>query len=122
VPIYGPRGRVIMVRGQVWVEIHTQQLWVVRRMTKNKKRAGSMYPHDVELVAYRGSEERTLAETTVRMCMRVWEDYLVFNKETMEKLDRLSHSDPTSPWQGRHDATRQARNFFSFDAKGNRID
>jgi len=121
-PKYGPRGRVLMARGQVWVELHNQRLWVIGFIAKNPSRKGSLYPNDITLIAYRGSEERTLAETTVRQTMRVWEVHLKEHKETMEKLDRLSQSDPTSPWQGRRDATQRARNFFSFDAQGNRID
>ncbi|MBP7770522.1 MAG: hypothetical protein KA066_01265 [Candidatus Pacebacteria bacterium] len=121
-PMYGPRGRVLMARGQVWVERHNQRLWVIGFIAKNPKRKDSLYPNDVTLIAYRGSEERTLAETSVRLQMDVWEVHLTEHKALMEKLDRLSRDDPGSPWHGRSDATQRARNFFSFDAQGNRID
>lgn len=118
-PQYGPRGRVLMARGQVWVEGHSQRLWVVKSMTLNKKRKGSLYPHDVVLVAYRGREERKLAETGVRMSMSVWEVYLVERARLMKKLAHASEHDPQSPFKGRPKA---ARDFFGLDSEGNRID
>lgn len=118
-PRYGPRDRVLMARGQVWVEGHNQRLWVIGHMAKNKKRKGSLYPHDVTLVAYRGNEERTLAETSVRLSMQVWEVYLIEHKLLMKKLAHASDHDPQSPFKGQPDA---ARNFFGLDPQGNRID
>lgn len=118
-PTYGPRGRVLMAPGQVWVEGHNQRLWVIKSMTLNKKRKGSLYPNDVVLRAYRGRQLRALAETGVRMGMQVWEVYLVSRKELMEKLAYLSERDPGSPFKGRPQA---ALNFFGFDVQGNRID
>lgn len=89
-PAYGPRGRVIMAPGQVWVEGHNQRLWVIRKMTSNKKRKGSLYPHDIVLCAYRGKEMRCLAETGVRLNMRIWEVHSKEMKETMDKLAYLA--------------------------------
>jgi hypothetical protein len=82
-PIYGPRGRVLMARGQVWVEEHTQRLWVIRAITKRKGRACS---HDVVLVAYKGKETRMLAEATVRLRMSVWDAFAARRDRRMKKL------------------------------------
>lgn len=118
-PKYGPRGRVLLAPRQVWVEGYNQRLWVIKSMTLNKKRKGKLYPHDVVLRAYRGREERKLAETGVRITMSVWEVYVIEIKETMEKFAYLSEHDPSSPFKGRPKA---AQNFFGLDAEGNRID
>lgn len=116
---YGPRGRVIMAPGQVWVEGHNQRLWVIRSMSINKKRKGSLYPSDVVLRAYRGREERMLAETSVRLGMQVWEVYLQARKDLMAKLVYASEHDPSSPFKGQPQA---ALRFFGLDSEGNRID
>mgnify|MGYP001563048430 CR=1 FL=1 len=118
-PTYGKLGRVIMAPGQVWVEIHNQQLWVITELTKNPKREGNFYPHDVVLVEYGGGKKRVLAETGVRGSMMVWEVYLPWSKETTEQFLRASQHDPSSPFRGQPKA---ALDFFGLDIEGNRID
>ncbi len=119
---YGPRGRVLMALDQVWVDGATQELWVVHDLVPVKHRKGSLYPNDVLLIAYRGTRFWKLAETTVRLTMRVWDQEAPAREELMQKLNYMSRHDPQSPWYGQKDAKRKAQKFFGLDARGNRND
>lgn len=108
-PACSPRGRVLMAPGQVWVEACNQRLWVIGKITKNKRRIGNACPHDVTLVAYRGRKTRKLAESTVRQTMSVWDIHVAGQARLMRR----------SVYAAAHGVVRS---LFSFDAEGNRID
>lgn len=115
---FGPRGRPILIEGQVWVELGSRRLWVVEDMWKARK---GFYALDVALRAYKGTKTRKLCEAGMRGSMIIWDLYGEFSRECMAKLDYCAEHDPDSPWRGRPDAAEQARNFFGFDSQGNRI-
>ncbi len=115
---HGPRGKVLLAENQVWVEIHNQRLWVVDEIWVARN---TFYPHDVSLLAFRGSEVRKLAETGLRATMRVWDEWAEFKRECMVKFDYCAQHDPSSPWCGQPNAADRAQTFFGLDAKGNRI-
>ena len=113
-PSYGPRGRVLMAKGQVWVEGHNQRLWVVSKMVRRRQRKGSLYPHDVTLAAYRGAETRTMCEASVRLNMSVWDIHAADQARLMRRLENAAA-------RGSHPSC-VVRSFFGFDREGNRID
>ncbi len=115
---HGPRGKVLLIEDQVWVELHNERLWVVAEKWVARE---TFYPHNVLLLAYRGSEVRMMAETSLRSTMRVWDEWANFKQELMTKFDYCAMNDPNSPWRGRPDALTLARKHFGLDAKGNRI-
>jgi hypothetical protein len=121
---FGPRGRVIMEAGQVWVEDHTQKLWTVTYMRINEARRHNspLYPHDVTLKAFRGVETRSLAETSVRRSFTVWDAYIKRMVESRSKLRRMSGTANDSPWRGDPDASERAGIFFRLDRYGFRTD
>jgi hypothetical protein len=118
---YGPKGKVLIATGQVWVALHSQELMVVTQLIAARK---TFYPYDVVFARYRSKSiySDCIGEANFRASYKVWEDYLVFNKETMTKLAHLSRFDPESPWRGHKDAEESALKFFGLDADGNRTD
>lgn len=116
----GPRGKAILDVGQVWVEIPTDMLWVVRSFWKGS--AHPSYPHYVELTPYyRGRYQYILSEASLRKNMQVWEDAIGFSADLMARVEFAAHNDPTSPWKGRQSAGIAARSFLGIDAQGNRL-
>ncbi|MDE2071401.1 MAG: hypothetical protein KGI70_01545 [Patescibacteria group bacterium] len=113
----GKRGKVILQVGQVWVEGHTQRLWVLTDMAVARK---SFYKHDVIMSAYKSSGFQIFSEATLRMTMTIWDDWGAEQKALMKKLTYMSENDPESPWRGHIDAGKLARVFFGLDSKGNR--
>jgi len=105
VVLRGKRGRVILGRGQVWVERHTDHLWVLKKIVRVRE---AFYPHDVVLFRYESKsiEMREIAESTMRMCFEVWDDVAASRKVIMGKLASVG----ASP------------SFFGLDNNGNRID
>jgi hypothetical protein len=119
-PKYTPLGKVEIALKQVWVEGHTQDLYVVVKLIRMRK---SFYPHDIVFVPYgRRRYERRLAEATFRLTMTVWDKFEAERKKLNEKVCRLAETDPGSPWQGDPDAGEYALNFFGLDSDGYRID
>ncbi len=78
-----PRGKISLDLGQVWVELHTQDLYVIRGLSlrsDGKK-------HNVSLSRYgRNEPERSLSETSLRQTMRVWEDAVELFAQCMKKV------------------------------------
>ncbi len=114
----GPRGKVLLAVNQVWVELHTGMLWVVRSIEKTRKHPS--YPHDVGFTPYhKGHYQRILAEMTFRQTMQVWEDAIQFRIDLGVKVNYAARQDPKSPFRGRG-AAESARAFFGIDEHGNR--
>ena len=88
-----PQGMVLLATGQVWVEIHNQDLWVIRRL---EKRPSGNYL--VYLSMYRRRKiTLILSEIGFRQSMLVWEHYLKFNQETAEILRSMFEGDLFAP-------------------------
>jgi len=86
----GPRGKALLDRNQVWVEGHTNKLWVV--MNYEDGLQYGTYTHRVWLRPYDARERRgekrsrELSELTLRSIMRVWEDAFDSDPSLVEKL------------------------------------
>ena len=67
---FGPRGRVFLAPRQVWVMLHTQELWVIRRCD-DQLNPGK---YEVHLSRYGSTHiELSISEAGLRSSMRVWE-------------------------------------------------
>jgi len=114
----GPKGRIILAVGQVWVEGHTQNLVVIRELWVARN---TFYPHDVVFAPYLNKcEAHCLAETTFRMTHEIWDTWGDSQKHLMEKLERMSATDPQSPFRNFPDPGASAEAFFGLDRNGNR--
>lgn len=99
----GPRGKVLLELGQVWVEPHNDELWVIDEI---KKVRDAFYPHDVLLIRYQGCVVRKIAESSLRSGFQVWDDAIASRKVIMAKLARAGASPA----------------FFGLNKNGDRID
>ncbi|MDB5264554.1 MAG: hypothetical protein JWN64_125 [Parcubacteria group bacterium] len=119
-PSYGPRGKVLIATEQVWIEGHTQRVYVVVELINIRD---TFYPHDVIFASYKDmSKRRRLAETTFRLSMKIWDVFEVERKPLVESVCVGAKHDPTSPWKGVPQASVYALNFFGLDNEGYRID
>lgn len=119
-PEYGPRGRVKLAIGQVWVECHSQELYVVKDLVDARC---SLYSYDVVLIAYKRERiQRVLAEATIRCTMQVWDRFESERRKRVSELCELAEYDPESPWRGTKTAGSRALAFFGMDEDGYRID
>lgn len=119
-PTYGPRGGVLLAIDQVWVEYHSQELYVIKDLVYTR---GTYYSYDVVLAAYKQERvQRVLAEGTLRYTMQIWDQFEADRKERVEELCELAENDPESPWRGTGTAGASALSFFGLDGDGYRID
>lgn len=86
--LYGPRGKVLIAPGQVWVSVHSEEMVVITRIFRARR---SHYPHDVVYKPYHGSDMQLscVSEATFRMSNKVWEEYVIFLKNLTIKLNRV---------------------------------
>ena len=69
---FGPRGKVLLAKKQVWVELDSDELWVISSL-----RVRDDGKHIVYLKHYLLNEEsRRITETTLRSSMMVYEEAL----------------------------------------------
>ncbi|MFZ1987633.1 MAG: hypothetical protein WAV21_01195 [Minisyncoccia bacterium] len=119
-PSYGPRGRVQIAINQVWVEGHTQKLYMVLGLVKIRD---TFYPHNVVFAAYKREHlQRQLAETTFRLTMKIWDVFESERKVLANKVGLVAEQDPEFPWKGDSVVGARALNFFGLDSDGYRID
>jgi hypothetical protein len=115
----GPKGRVLPEYGQVWVEAHTQLLVRITDLYEARK---GFYPYNVVFAPYGPSfDAKCLAETTFRQTHEIWDTWGDSQKKYLiEKLGRLSATDPQSPFRNFPDPAASAEAFFGLDREGNR--
>ncbi len=113
-------GKVILNVEQVWVDLATDELWVVWEIIPHYHR--SKYAR-VHLKRYRARPPyliRELSESNLRGQMRVWDDMREFKQDLVEKL--REEFPVSTPPQTRQRALVSTLRFFGLDARGNRID
>ena len=117
---FGPRGKVELAKGQVWVETHTQQLFVVTQIVVARK---NFYRLDVMAQGYRQGPGTCYpySEANFRSQFEVWDSFGQSRKELMKKLAHVAEHDPTSPYYGDNERARLAYQDFGFDKDGNRV-
>ncbi|MEM9336845.1 MAG: hypothetical protein AAGA35_03255 [Patescibacteria group bacterium] len=118
----GQRGRALIRLGQVWVEDHTQHLFVIVQAKINEEQRRNLYNLDVVAQSYCGRYHRINSEAVFRQGFTIWDDAITEMIEAVRQLDMCANTDGGSPWQGRRDAAEQSSNFFGFDTYGFRID
>lgn len=97
----GRRGKVLLAKSQVWVELHTKHLWVIDHI-EHGYHAGT-YPCHVWLRPY-GTRTRlylyahhSLSEQSFRGGMKVWEDFMEFDIRLRRQIRRMINEfDPDS--------------------------
>lgn len=87
---YTRNGKVLLQEQQVWVELGTDMLWRIIRLTAIR---ASQYPFDVAIAAYGNKGHvRIIAEQTLRTQMEVWEEAV----QSRKQLPALLHH--SQPW------------------------
>lgn len=115
---YGPRGKVLLEIGQVWVEIHNGILW---RVNELDTRHDGTYKVTLGLYYHPKRNDRMLAETTLRLNMEIWDVVGQKRSELLTKLKRCINAGEGKAF-GITSLDAAAR-FFGLDPKtGERID
>lgn len=101
---HGPRGGIRLAVGQVWVEIHGENLWVIRHL---EPQAAGRYR--VCLSLYQRDEiGHDLSSLTLKQTMKIWDEAAAFFRGTVEHM--------TAVVQARGGDPAQAAKFFGVDS------
>lgn len=117
---YTPHGRVIIALGQVWVVMHSSELWMVRRIvtqqTGKRRIFLSRYQHRSITLEY--------AEASFRTHLAVWEEAVKHLRELMSKVHQDIEAGAGKAWGiTPSNVDYVLRNFFGVDpVTGERID
>ena len=84
----GPRGRILIRKGQTWIQIHSRRQFVIRDIINHKGKVRVLF-----------SEKRkhnacleNLSEQTFRSSYMILDEYIVFENELYEKLSSMSEN------------------------------
>jgi len=86
---FGPRGKVLLQKGQVWVERHTKRLFVITQVVVARE---GFYPHDVIVQGYRQGPHTSYpySESNFRTQFEVWDTFGELGNVLVRKLEHMS--------------------------------
>lgn len=114
----GKKGKVFLGVGQVWVEPHNGALWCINKLELRKDGKHTvtlgMYYHPIR-------QDRVIAESTLRLCMDIWDVAEVKILKAFKKLEASIKEGEGAPY-GMNSIESAAR-FFGIDPhSGHRIE
>lgn len=82
----GPRGRIRLEVGQVWVEIHGEKLWVIRYLEPRTQGRYWVY------LSLYGRDETSydLSSLTLKQIMKIWDEAAPFFRSTVEHMKKVA--------------------------------
>lgn len=109
---FGPRGKVLLAERQVWITLHNQELWVIRRLHLEPSGRYRVYlsRYGSRVISW------TLSEISFRANLQIWDKTVEELKALVEKV-RQSIEDGEGEYFGitTENCSQVMKNFFGLD-------